>query len=139
MRTETERTTPLSSPSSPHPCPASHAHARRSMIALCLCPASQVCRGGSTARSGRVLGRGGSATCYDAAPSGAHASSIGKHARILTAYDGCDMADEAALAVENFPTVAAAALGFGFFELGLMTYRRAQRTCCGTRIPSRRR
>eukprot|EP00962_Isochrysis_galbana_P044977 scaffold17579_cov134-Isochrysis_galbana.AAC.4 len=28
------------------------------------------------------------------------------------------MADEAALAVENFPTVAA--LGFGFFELGLV-------------------
>eukprot|EP00962_Isochrysis_galbana_P007895 scaffold2148_cov137-Isochrysis_galbana.AAC.2 len=65
-----------------------------------------------------IGGGGGWATCYDAAPSGAHASSIGKHAQILTAYDGCDMADEAALAVENFPTVAA--LGFGFFELGLV-------------------
>jgi hypothetical protein len=47
--------------------------------------------------------RGRPATCYDAAPSGAHARSIREHARIFTATDGSDMADEAAFAVENFP------------------------------------
>jgi hypothetical protein len=66
------------------------------------------------------LTRGGGrpATCNDAAPSGAHASSIREHARIFTANDGSDMADEAAFAVENFPTVST--LGFSFLELGLL-------------------
>jgi hypothetical protein len=44
--------------------------------------------------------------CYDAAPSGAHASSIRKHARIFTANDGSNMADKAVFAVETFPMVS---------------------------------
>jgi hypothetical protein len=41
-----------------------------------------------------------------------------QHARVLTltADDGCNVADKAILAIENFPTVAA--LGLSVFELG---------------------
>jgi hypothetical protein len=41
-----------------------------------------------------------------------------EHARIFTANDGSDMADEAAFAVENFPAVST--LGFSFLKLGLV-------------------
>jgi hypothetical protein len=43
---------------------------------------------------------------------------IREHARIFTASDGSNMADEAVFAVKNFPTVST--LGFSFLELGLV-------------------
>jgi hypothetical protein len=73
------------------------------------------------------------ATCYNAAPSGSHASSIGEHARVLTADDGCNVADKAirgraseppigghlaSCALRTFPTVAA--LGLSVFELSFV-------------------
>eukprot|EP00962_Isochrysis_galbana_P011503 scaffold3223_cov115-Isochrysis_galbana.AAC.7 len=60
----------------------------------------------------------GAATCDDAAPSGAHASSTADHARILAADYGGDMTDKSLLAVQDFPTVAA--VGFGGLELGFV-------------------
>ena len=60
----------------------------------------------------------GAATCDDAAPSGAHASSTADHARILAADYGGDMTDKSLLAVEDIPAVAA--VGFGGLELGFV-------------------
>ena len=75
---------------------------------------------GEAARLGRSLGAllRGAATCYDAAPSGAHTSSTTEHARILAADDGCDLVDELVLAVKDFPAIAT--LGFGGLELCLV-------------------